>query len=114
MDDIVQLNGYYQYSPQLKIALDIQSKCLLDNPQFNLLQKLIERKPIRKIMEYATFSDIMEIPLDDVLETLVFLKSMGYEVRNHKTNPQINKGSLLIPYIFPTLTNLSVQLRKEL
>jgi DNA (cytosine-5)-methyltransferase 1 len=42
------------------------------------------------------------------------LKGLGYEIRNHNTNAQIKKDHILLPYLFPTLNNLSVQLRKKL
>jgi DNA (cytosine-5)-methyltransferase 1 len=51
---------------------------------------------------------------DDVFEILGTLRKMGYEVRGHGTNPQIKSGHFLIPYRFPTLAPLSVQLRKSL
>jgi DNA (cytosine-5)-methyltransferase 1 len=42
------------------------------------------------------------------------LRRLGYEARSHDTNPQIPKGSFLIPYAFSTLTPDSVQLRKRI
>ena len=43
-----------------------------------------------------------------------YLRELGYEIRNHGTNPQIPEDHWLVPYAFPTLTPLSVQLRKKL
>ena len=45
---------------------------------------------------------------------LQVLKDMGYEVRNENTNVQIPQGYWMIPYAFPTLSNLSVQMYKRL
>jgi len=50
----------------------------------------------------------------DILGHMLWMRSLAYEVRNARTNPQIPEGSYLIPYAFPTLTPLSVQLRKSL
>ena len=47
-----------------------------------------------------------------IIEIAGFLRRLGYEIRNHNTNPQIAEGDWLIPYAFPTLSPLSVQLRK--
>ena len=50
-----------------------------------------------------------------VLESnLKNLRTLGYEIRSHNTNPQIKPGEYLIPYTFPSLTNRSVQLGKKL
>ena len=49
-----------------------------------------------------------------VLDLAIFLRTIGYEVRNNKTNPQMKDDEWLIPYKFPTLVPMSVQLRKSL
>jgi DNA (cytosine-5)-methyltransferase 1 len=55
-----------------------------------------------------------DVKTEDVFFYLQSLRSIGYEVRNHNTNPQIPEGDYLIPYAFPTLNPKSVQLRKIL
>ncbi|MDJ0555778.1 MAG: DNA cytosine methyltransferase [Microcoleaceae cyanobacterium MO_207.B10] len=54
------------------------------------------------------------VNVEDIFDYLQCLRKIGYEVRNHNTNPQIIPGEYLIPYSFPTLTPKSVQLRKNL
>ena len=54
-----------------------------------------------------------KIKENELLQVAEYLKSLGYEIRNHRTNPQIEEGYWLIPYAFPTLTSQSVQLRKK-
>ena len=54
------------------------------------------------------------IDASQIFDVAGFLRRLGYEIRNHHTNPQIERDNWLIPYAFPTLTNLSVQLRKKL
>lgn len=51
---------------------------------------------------------------DEMLTSLSFLKGIGYEVRSHNTNPQIEEGDYLIPYAFPTLNPRSIQRRGRL
>ena len=57
---------------------------------------------------------IWEYPPAATEDTLRWLRTLGYEVRSEHTNRQIPDGHVLIPYAFPTLTPLSVQLRKTL
>ena len=59
-------------------------------------------------------SQCWDLPEDQVMAAAEHLKRLGYEVRNHATNPQIPAGDWLIPYAFPTLNPLSVQLGKRL
>ena len=58
-------------------------------------------------------SDCWSTSEEELIEVAQFLRSLGYEIRNHGTNPQIEEGNWLIPYSFPTLTPQSVQLRKK-
>ena len=50
----------------------------------------------------------------DVYQAAKHLRDLGFEIRNHSTNPQIEENHWLIPYAFPTLTPLSVQLWKKI
>jgi len=113
-DDIVQLNGYYQYKPAIDFSLNINEQNILNNERWLYIFKIIETKPIRKIISYNDFSFILNTKKENVDTIAVNLKDLGYEIRNHNTNPQIKKDHILLPYLFPTLTNLSVQLRKKL
>jgi DNA (cytosine-5)-methyltransferase 1 len=113
-DDIVQLNGYYQYTPAIDVGLYIKKQRIVENPSWYLLSNILKLKPIRKILSYPDFANILNIQLETVNDAAYSLKGLGYEIRNHNTNPQIKTGNILLPYIFPTLTNLSVQLRKKL
>jgi len=112
MDDLVQLNGYYQYVPKIDFDLEIIDKKLLKDPEWKLIHNLIKNKPIRILYSYEEMSEMLSLDSLDVVDAAKFLKNIGYEIRNHNTNPQIKKNHFLLPYLFPTLTNLSVQLRK--
>ena len=113
-DDIVQLNGYYQYKPAIDFSLKVYDKNILNNEEWFFVLKIISEKPIRKIISYTDFSCILNTEKDKVESIAMNLKGLGYEVRNHNTNPQIKRDHILLPYLFPTLSNLSVQLRKNI
>lgn len=107
--DIIQLNGYYQYIPKMK------SSCTLPDefPYREIVAKIVSGENvanIRTAQELSRDWNISEALLCDAAE---FLRKIGYEIRNHNTNPQIDEDNWLIPYAFPTLTPQSVQLRKK-
>lgn len=108
--DLVQLNGYYQYIPKLKCDCTIAYTI----PYARVIKSIVEDNNIPTIMTTEQLAKKWDVESDDVLRIAEYLKSIGYEVRNHSTNPQINEESWLIPYAFPTLTPLSVQLWKKL
>ncbi|MCD8162045.1 MAG: DNA cytosine methyltransferase [Synergistaceae bacterium] len=107
--DIVQLNGYYQYSPKLLCQYDCSKPTMFDE----ILQDVVGGECVGRILSTETLAKRWNIPADSVIGVAERLRSYGYEIRNHNTNPQINEGEWLLPYSFPTLTKLSVQLRKK-
>lgn len=108
--DLVQLNGYYQYPPKLLCDCEICN----DIPNANVIKSVVTRNNIAWIITNEQLAQKWELPAENVMNVTNYLKKMGYEIRNHSTNPQIDEGSWLIPYAFPTLNPLSVQLRKKL
>lgn len=108
--DLVQLNGYYQYPSNLLIDADIP-----DFEQYSsVLKSVMSNKDVPEIKSSETLAEDWDIPLIDVMAAAEYLKTLGYEIRNHATNPQIEEDKWLIPYAFPTLTPSSVQLWKKL
>jgi len=107
--DIVQLNGYYQYNPKLKCKYESNNTTVFES----VLQNVVSGDCVGELLSTSVLADIWGINQDVVLEVAEKLRSYGYEIRNHNTNPQIIEGEWLIPYAFPTLTKLSVQLRKK-
>ena len=107
--DLVQLCGYYQYVPKISCEL----KCP-DDVSFSFLTPVVNGTATRKMLFEYELADILGISSSDVINYAQKMRDYGYEVRNSNTNPQIVKGQWLIPYAFPTLTPLSVQLRKSL
>ena len=108
--DLVQLNGYYQNTPNFRCKTII-----LDEYKFGqVLKSVLEGENVAKIVDTSTLANSWGIDSSQVMDIAEYLKSVGYEIRNNSTNPQIEEGCWLIPYAFPTLTYLSVQLWKKL
>lgn len=107
--DIVQLNGYYQYVPKLKCECTFHNEVKYGN----ILSKIVSGELVANLVSSTDLSDYWSTSERELVEVAQFLRSLGYEIRNHGTNPQIEEGNWLIPYAFPTLTPQSVQLRKK-
>ena len=111
--DLVQLCGYYQYQPSLAASLRLEGANTL--PYFwNIVQLVVSGVGVRQSQHLSSMAHQWGITLEDARAAMHFLRELGYEVRNHSTNPQIPPGWYLIPYVFPSLTPMSVQLRKSL
>lgn len=108
--DLVQLNGYYQYLPKIACQAVLSEEV----PYSSVLKPVLERRTIPEIMTTAQLAAAWGLAPENILPAAEYLKSIGYEIRNHSTNPQIEKDHWLVPYTFPTLTPLSVQLGKKL
>jgi len=111
--DLIQLSGYYQYQPAM-LAKMISTGHLDNSRYWKLVQQIIEGIGVRQQLPASHMAYLWKIEPQSVLEVMDFMRKLGYEVRNHCTNPQIAEGEYLIPYVFPTLNPMSVQLRKVL
>ncbi len=114
--DLVQLCGYYQYSPSFQCKMNVQANDHHVNSEisWDIVGKVVNGEGTRKIYSTSDLSRVWNVSPELVSSFAVQLKSIGYEVRNSNTNPQIPEGCYLIPYTFPTLNPQSVQLHKEL
>ena len=74
---------------------------------------MVEGKHVTEMISSQDLSSCWEVPEYKLADVAEFLRSIGYEIRNNSTNPQIQEGYWLVPYAFPTLTPQSVQLRKR-
>ncbi len=111
--DLVQLSGYYQYNARICGTLTFQPQLEVDT-FWRVVQCVVTGIGVAIQVSAQELAALWAVKAEDVFSCLKCLRSMGYEVRNHNTNPQITKGEYLIPYAFPTLTPRSVQLRKKL
>ena len=78
------------------------------------MSPIIEGDIISKELTTAKLAELWEVEESLVLENAKWLRTLGYEIRNNHTNPQIPEGVWLIPYKFPTLLPESVQRNKTL
>ena len=113
MADLVQLSGYYQYSPRIRGALTFHPHLKVE-PFWRVVRCVVSGLGVATQLPAQKLALLWGVNADNVLAYLQSLRNMGYEVRNHNTNHQIVKGEYLIPYAFPTLTPKSVQLKKQL
>jgi len=111
--DLVQLNSYYQYQPKLAASVEFMTSTAVP-PEWLVVQAVTAGKGVRETASSLKIALDWSVEPEQVLEYALFLRKLGFEVRNWNTNPQIPEGHFLIPYHFPTLTSLSVQLRKSL
>ncbi len=110
VDDLVQFSGYYQYIPKIKASLC----CSIKKPLWDVVSKIVSGDFVNVQMNINSMSKHYEVEEKTLLEILKELKLFGYEIRNHNTNPQIPKDEYLIPYIFPSMNNRSLQRFKDL
>lgn len=112
--DLVQLSGYYQYVPQIRIEPLAKDLAYEKSDLWKVLNKILSGLLVAKEMHITEYASLLDLDVLVTKQVLTRLKSAGYEIRNHNTNPQIKHECYLIPYSFPTLTPNSVQLHKEL
>jgi DNA (cytosine-5)-methyltransferase 1 len=111
--DLVQLSGYYQYSPKITGIMNFERELKADT-LWRILQSSVRGIGVAKQLSAHELASLWTVETENIFSYLQSLRSIGYEVRNHNTNSQIPQGKYLIPYAFPTLTPKSVQLRKSL
>ena len=108
--DLVQLGGYYQYPARIEPKLDV----LRGDDLSGILRSVSEGKATRRMMSTKDISETLGVDEESMVRVARSLRHLGYEVRNKNTNAQIPLGFWLIPYEFPTLSPLSVQLKKSI
>jgi DNA (cytosine-5)-methyltransferase 1 len=111
--DLVQLFGYYQYEPIANISMTFLDEKHVPK-KWRIVQKVVNGLGVGRIQRTDSLARIWGIDNRHVFRYCSLLKDLGYEVRNKNTNPQLPENSFLIPYQFPTLNPMSVQLRKQL
>lgn len=113
--DLVQFSGYYQYKNNIDIQLIINSVDHIEDDGFwRILKHLNNDNFIGRIEPISFYSEYFEESTNTIISFFKKLREIGFEIRNTNTNPEIPADNFLIPYKFPTLTPLSVQLSKSL
>jgi len=111
--DLEQLSGYYQYRSRIKCALKSQNALAFNEVDTAFLKEVVSGKLTQRKVSAVDISKETNTTQDKVFSQLKALKSFGYAIRNSNTNVAMGKDVYLIPYPFPTLNPLSVQLNKE-
>ncbi|BAZ09329.1 cytosine-specific methyltransferase [Calothrix sp. NIES-4071] len=111
--DLVQLSGYYQYTPKIIVNMTFHTKQEVDK-LWLIIQDITKNIGVSAQLSATELAQKWSVEAKDILNYLKYLRTMGYEIRNHNTNSQIPEGKYLIPYAFPTLNPKSVQLHKNL
>jgi DNA (cytosine-5)-methyltransferase 1 len=109
--DLVQLCEYYQYRPRFSSQMTMANS---EDERWWVLQRVVEGVGTREILTGCQIARLWECQESELLSYMLWLRSLAFEVRNNNTNSQIPQGSYLIPYTFPTLNPMSVQVRKSL
>lgn len=114
--DLVQLNGYYQYKPIFKIEVHKEDKEIPKKLRsiWKFLEILFQDDENAQIKDLKELSYLYNMKVSEVISILKELKNNGFEIRNHNTNQEIPENHYLIPYKFPSLNNLSIQLKTAL
>ena len=111
--DIVQLNGYYQYKPNIFMTMSITPD-ESNEKVWKMVKKVVEGVGVRRTITEDELAELWDMKADEIIDMGHYLRELGFEIRNWNTNSQILLNNYLIPYAFPTLTSQSVQLRKRL
>lgn len=112
-DDLIQLNGYYQYKPKIIPRITFYNT-RIDSAIIKILSSITTNVSILGEKDVRCLSDVWHLSANSVMRNLKILKQNGYDIRNHKTNSQIPTGRVLLPYPFPSLNSGSVYLKKYL
>lgn len=108
-DDLIQLFGYYQYRQRSNFILNFHNNDLNNSKYWLIAKKITEGLAVGTPLNIIEISELLQVNQNDFLNSIRELKSIGYEIRNHNTNPQLEINSYLIPYQFPTLNERSLQ-----
>ena len=108
-DDLIQLFGYYQYHQKNEFNLSFHNKALKNIGCWKMAKSITDGLTSGTPLHIDEISAIFQLNKVEFSTSVKKLKSVGYEIRNHNTNPQIDNDCYLIPYPFPTLNERSLQ-----
>ena len=112
--DLVQLNGYYQYPSNLVFEFEGPELAGEERVVWQAVENIYLDKANNAIRPAHRIADEYDLTEQQLTQAFLVLREAGYEIRNTNTNPEIEEGHYLIPYKFPTLSHLSVQLKRSL
>ena len=112
--DLVQLNGYYQYPSNLVFAFELGAGQVDEPELWQTVANIYDDRANNVIRPAHRLARAYDLPEQALTQAFLTLREAGYEIRNSNTNPEIEEGCYLVPYKFPTLSPLSVQLKRNL
>ena len=110
VEDLIQLNGYYQNKASLEVQFDSKSQSEFALAYASLASGAI----VGEILPSSAFIALTSKSSASIDSIMDVFRDYGFEIRNSMTNPQIPEEHYLVPYLFPTLNARSVQLKKSL
>lgn len=113
IDDLIQLNGYYQQGIG-KLSIEIDPLESNNDSIWSAVEEVIKSENLGRITKLSEWSKSFGTNDDDGFEILKKLKRLGYDIRDNSTNQNISRGSILVTYAFPTLNTSKVQWDKKL
>jgi len=108
-DDLIQLFGYYQNKQDSYFFFEFLDRYLSNKNFWILAKKITNGVTIGKQLHIDKLTEIFKLDKKIFLKEINNFKKIGFEIRNHNTNPQIKIDYYLIPYQFPTLNKRSLQ-----
>ena len=113
IDDLVQLNGYYQQSnQQLLVNFEHISVDMSDN--WTVAALVAKSELVGQIVPIEEWCKLFSKEPLEIFELFKDLKLQGFDIRDNHTNPRIEPNHVLVTYAFPTLTTAKVQWEKSL
>lgn len=113
IDDLIQLNGYYQQG-EGRIQIENYSLQPQDNSIWKYASILSQSNLVGVITGLSSWCNLFNVNEDEAFHLFQKLKSYGFDIRDNSTNQNISPGDVLVTYRFPTLTTSKVQWQKKL
>ena len=113
IDDLVQLNGFYQ-QPNQSVTIDYLHISGNMDESWGVASIFSKTDLIGKIVPIEEWCDLLSKEPGEVFEMFRNIRLQGFDIRDNHTNQQIEPGKVLVTYAFPTLTTSKVQWEKRL
>jgi hypothetical protein len=111
--DLVDFGGYFRCRQVVSCSLAFGRGVRKDS-LWRAVQAVVGRAGVGRTLPASELGRLWGVPRADVQRVAEFLRTLGYEVRSRRTNPQVPAGHLLVPYPYPTLAPSRVQRHKML
>jgi DNA (cytosine-5)-methyltransferase 1 len=107
-DDLIQFFGYYQQKTSIDLKMHLNHKGTSD-PFWKIVSMVSEGHCVAEQLHVNELIQVFCLDRDQIEAALRQMKSVGFEIRNSRTNKQMKADTYLIPYPYPTLNERSLQ-----